>query len=164
MRSLRILLASAAAAATALTTGTASYASQRDEIVGTSSSDDLKGTNRDDVIRGLGGNDAIDGRKGHDILVGGRGDDTITDWLGIAGQQDDGAVDTFRGGAGNDLLYVGPGDTVWAGAGDDRVNGYYLGEGDLVHCGLGKDVLVVNEDLHGLQTDQCEKILVRYAG
>jgi len=25
-------------------------------------------------------------------------------------------------------------------------------------------VLVVNEDLHGLETDQCEKILVKYAG
>jgi Ca2+-binding RTX toxin-like protein len=164
MRSLRLVLASVAAAATVLTTGAASYAAQRDEVTGTSSADDLKGTNGDDVIRGLGGNDAIDGRKGHDVLVGGAGDDSITDWLGIAGQADDGAVDTFRGGTGNDILYVGHGDTVFAGTGDDRVNGYYLGEGDVVHCGPGKDVLVVNEDLHGLQTDQCEKVLVKYAG
>jgi Ca2+-binding RTX toxin-like protein len=163
MRTLHAL--AAALAATTVLTGTApSYAAQRDEVIGTSNADDLKGTNGDDVIRGLGGNDAIDGRKGHDVLVGGAGDDSITDWLGIAGQHDDGAVDTFRGGAGNDLLYVGTGDTVWAGAGDDRVHGYYLGEGDVVHCGLGKDVLVVNEDLHGLATDQCEKILVKYAG
>ena len=73
-------------------------------------------------------------------------------------------MDTFKGGTGNDILYVGHGDTVFAGAGDDRVNGYYLGEGDVVHCGIGKDVLVVNEDLDGLHTDQCEKILVKYAG
>jgi Ca2+-binding RTX toxin-like protein len=138
------------------TTGSA-YAAQRDAITGTSSSDDLTGTNGDDVVRGLGGNDALDGRKGHDVLIGGTGDDTITDWLGIAGQPDDGAVDTFKGGAGNDILYVGPGDTVFAGTGDDRVNGYYLGAGDVIHCGEGKDV-------HGLQTDQCEKILVKYAG
>ncbi len=167
MRTPRVLLASLATA-TVLTIGATSYAAQhvvqRDEVTGTPAADDLKGTNGDDVIRGLGGNDAIDGRKGHDVLVGGAGDDSITDWLGVAGQQDDGAVDTFRGGAGNDLLYVGTGDTVWAGAGDDRVHGYYLGEGDVVHCGLGKDVLVVNEDLHGLHTDQCEKILVKYAG
>jgi Ca2+-binding RTX toxin-like protein len=166
MRTLRLVAAATAAAV--LTSGAASYAvqhlGQRDEVTGTTSADDLEGTNGDDVIRGLGGNDAIDGRKGHDVLVGGAGDDAITDWLGIAGQKDDGAVDTFRGGPGNDLLYVGPGDTVWAGTGDDRVHGYYLGEGDLVHCGLGKDVLVVNEDLHGLATDQCEKILVKYAG
>ena len=63
------------------------------------------------MVRGLGGNDALDGRKGHDVLIGGNpGDDTITDWLGIAGQPDDGAVDTFKGGAGNDILYVGAGD------------------------------------------------------
>ena len=163
MRTLHAL-AAALVVATLTIASTPAYAVQRDEITGTSGSDDLKGTNGDDVIRGLGGNDAIDGRKGHDVLAGGPGDDSITDWLGIAGQQDDGAVDTFRAGAGNDILYVGHGDTVFAGAGDDRVNGYYLGEGDLVHCGLGKDVLVVNEDLHGLQTDQCEKILVKYAG
>ncbi len=167
MRCLPLVLASLAAA-TALTVTTPSsgahVAGQRDEITGTPAADDLKGTNGDDVVRGLGGNDAIDGRKGHDVLIGGAGDDSITDYLGIAGQADDGAVDTFRGGTGNDILYVGHGDTVFAGAGDDRVNGYYLGEGDVVHCGLGKDVLVVNEDLHGLQTDQCEKILVKYAG
>ena len=167
MRTLRTtaaaLLALLISAALVGTAGSA-YAAQRDEITGTSSSDDLKGTNGDDVVRGLGGNDALDGRKGHDVLIGGTGDDTITDWLGIAGQPDDGAVDTFKGGPGNDILYVGPGDTVFAGSGDDRVNGYYLGAGDIIHCGEGKDVLVVNEDLHGLETDQCEKILVKYAG
>ena len=69
------------------------------------------------------------------------------------------------GGAGADAINAGAGkDTVFAGSGDDRVNGYYLGAGDIVHCGEGKDVLVVNEDLHGLETDQCEKILVKYAG
>jgi Ca2+-binding RTX toxin-like protein len=167
MRRLPLVLVSLAAA-TVLTTVTPSYAvphlAQRDEVTGTPAADDLKGTNGEDVVRGLGGNDAIDGRKGHDVLIGGAGDDSITDWLGIAGQADDGAVDTFKGGTGNDILYVGHGDTVFAGAGDDRVNGYYLGEGDVVHCGTGKDVLVVNEDLDGLHTDQCEKILVKYAG
>ena len=83
---------------------------------------------------------------------------------GIAGQPDDGAVDTFRGGAGNDRLYVGHGDTVRAGLGDDKVFGYYLGDGDVVDCGEGSDVLTVNQDLHGLDTIGCEKILVKYAG
>ena len=32
-----------------------------------------------------------------------------------------------QGRRGNDILYVGPGDTVFAGSGDDWVNGYYLG-------------------------------------
>jgi len=164
MRTLRTTAAALLAVASLVGTAGSAYAAQRDEITGTSSSDDLEGTNGDDVVRGLGGNDALDGRKGHDVLIGGTGDDTITDWLGIAGQPDDGAVDTFKGGAGNDILYVGPGDTVFAGLGDDRVNGYYLGAGDVIHCGEGKDVLVVNEDLHGLETDQCEKILVKYAG
>jgi len=167
MRTPRLVFASFAAL-TVLTAVAPSYAaahlSQRDEVTGTPDADDLKGTNGDDVVRGMGGNDAIDGRKGHDVLAGGPGDDSITDWLGIAGQQDDGAVDTFRGGSGSDILYVGHGDTVFAGTGDDRVNGYYLGEGDVVHCGAGKDVLVVNQDIDGLRTDQCEKILVKYAG
>ena len=164
MRTVRLLAAVLVTIATVLTAGAASYAAQRDEITGTEGADDLKGTNGEDVIRGLGGDDAIDGRKGHDVLVGGAGNDQITDWLGIAGQPDDGAVDTFRGGPGDDTLFVGHGDTVWAGAGNDRINGFYLDEGDLVHCGLGKDVLVVNDDLRGLETDQCEKILVKYAG
>ena len=167
MRSLPLVLASLAAA-TVLTVATPSYAAhlagQRDEVTGTPAPTTSRAPTATTSCAGSGGNDAIDGRKGHDVLVGGAGDDSITDWLGIAGQADDGAVDTFRGGTGNDILYVGHGDTVFAGAGDDRVNGYYLGEGDVVHCGLGKDVLVVNEDLHGLQTDQCEKILVKYAG
>jgi Ca2+-binding RTX toxin-like protein len=163
MRTIRLLAVAAVATATALTT-TASYAALREDITGTSAADDLKGTKGADVIRGLAGDDEIDGRKGPDVLVGGAGDDTITDWLGIAGQKDDGAVDTFRGGPGDDTLFVGHGDTVWGGDGNDRINGFYLGEGDLIHCGLGKDVLVVNEDLHGVHTDACEKILVKYAG
>ena len=164
MRALRLLVAGSVAAATLMTATAATYAVQLHEITGTSGVDDLKGTNGEDLIRGLGGDDEIDGKKGHDVLVGGGGNDTITDWLGIAGQQDDGAVDTFRGGSGTDTLFVGHGDTVYAGNGDDRVNGFYLGEGDVVRCGLGKDVLVVNEDLHGLHTDGCEKILVKLAG
>jgi len=157
-------LAAALVVAALVGTGATAYAAQRDEVVGTTGADDLKGTNGDDLIRGLAGNDAIDGRKGHDILIGGAGDDQITDWLGIAGQPDDGAVDTFRGGPGNDTLFVGHGDTVYGGSGEDRINGFYLGEGDVIHCGLDKDVLIVNEDLHGLETDGCEKILVKSAG
>jgi Ca2+-binding RTX toxin-like protein len=164
MRALRLLAAGSVAAATLMTATTASYSLQLDDITGTSGPDNLKGTNGVDLIRGLGGDDQIDGKKGHDVLVGGGGNDRITDWLGIAGQPDDGAVDTFRGGSGNDTLFVGHGDTVWAGAGDDRINGFYLGEGDVVHCGLGKDVLVINVDIHGLQTELCEKILVKSAG
>jgi Ca2+-binding RTX toxin-like protein len=168
MRTLRLIVAAACVSATFLTPMTASYAAppsgQRSEITGTSGDDDIKGTNGPDVIRGLAGDDHIDGRKGHDVLIGGAGNDTITDYLGIAGQKDDKAVDTFRGGPGDDTLFVGHGDTVWGGSGNDTINGFYLGEGDLIHCGLGKDVLIVNEDLHGVQTDACEKILVKYAG
>ncbi|MCW2766615.1 MAG: Hemolysin-type calcium-binding region [Nocardioides sp.] len=148
-------------AALALTIPTA-YAA---DIPGTSGDDVLHGTRGDDTIRGGAGNDVIDGRRGHDVLDGGSGDDRLSDYKGVgSGDPIDTTRDVFRGGPGRDTLSVGHNDVVHAGPGADQVWAYYVGEGDLIDCGAGADVLHLHEDLHGLETRGCETILTEYAG
>jgi RTX calcium-binding nonapeptide repeat (4 copies) len=87
------------------------------------------------------------------------------DHLGVAtGGPLDVTRDVYRGGPGRDTLYVGRNDVVRAGGGRDQVWAYYVGEGDLVDCGAGRDVLHLHEDLHGLETRGCERIVIQSAG
>lgn len=133
---------------------------------GTSGDDTLHGTRGADVLRGLKGDDHLDGRRGADRLYGGRGDDVLTDFLNIGtGGAPSTTRDLYRAGPGDDTLYVGHRDRVHAGRGADHVWAYYVGEDDLVDCGGGDhDVLHLHEDLHGLETRGCERIVIRIAG
>ncbi|HEU4810577.1 MAG TPA: hypothetical protein VFT00_00415 [Nocardioides sp.] len=134
-------------------------------VTGTSGDDTLHGTAGNDTIRGLAGDDRINGRRGSDVISGGPGADRLWDYTGVgSGDTIDISADTFRGGRGPDTLFVGHNDTVHAGPGNDHVWAFYVGEGDVIDCGLGVDVLHLHEDLHGVETRGCEKIVVRYAG
>ena len=133
---------------------------------GTAGDDTIRGTRGDDVLRGLQGDDHLDGRRGKDRLYGGRGDDVLTDFLNIGtGGSPSTTRDVYRAGPGDDTLYVGHRDVVHAGRGADHVWAFYVGAGDLVDCGGGShDVLHLHQDLDGLATRGCEKIVIRVAG
>ena len=119
-------------------------------VTGTSGDDNLHGTAGNDTIRGLAGDDRINGRRGSDEISGGPGNDRLWDYTGVGSVDPiDTSPDTFRGGPGRDTLFVGHNDTVRAGRGNDHVWAFYVGEGDLIDCGLGFDVLHLHEDLHG---------------
>ena len=133
---------------------------------GTASDDRLHGSRGADVLRGLRGDDHLNGRRGADRLYGGRGDDVLMDFLSVGtGGAPSATRDVYRAGPGDDTLYVGHRDVVRAGKGADHVWAFYVGAGDLVDCGAGShDVLHLHEDLHGLETRGCEKIVIRVAG
>jgi Ca2+-binding RTX toxin-like protein len=140
-------------------------ASPSTPIEGTPGNDYLHGTRGDDVIIGRQGDDHIRGWTGSDIIDGGYGNDVLRDWSGVGtGNDIDQSPDVFRGGPGNDTLYVGHNDRVLAGVGDDTVWAYYVGEGDLIDCGPGDDVLHLHQDINGLRTSGCETIVVAIAG
>ena len=78
---------------------------------GTSGNDTLNGTAAGDTIHGLAGDDVIRGLDGSDVLTGGRGRDTIdggngNDVLVMQGAIDLAAGESYRGGAGMDMLKV----------------------------------------------------------
>jgi len=134
-------------------------------IEGTAGADRLPGTRYDDVIFGYRGDDRILGRRGSDVLDGGRGDDVLRAYVGGQGKGVDPHPDVFRGGPGNDRLYVSHGDRVKAGPGDDHVWAYYLDEDtDSIDCGAGFDVLHLHQNLHDLSTLGCEQWDVQIAG
>src|SRR4051812_41668432 len=140
-------------------------ASPANPIVGTPADDYLHGTHADDTIFGSQGNDHIRGWTGADVIDGGFGNDLLRDWMGVGtGGEVDQSRDVFRGGPGNDTLYVGHHDRVDAGVGDDTVWAFYVGEGDLIDCGAGDDVLHLHQDIDGLRTRGCETILIIIAG
>jgi Ca2+-binding RTX toxin-like protein len=134
-------------------------------IHGTPGDDRLSGTLGDDVIHGYRGDDHLWGRRGADTLDGGRGDDVLRAWVGGQGKPIDPGPDIFRGGPGDDALFVSHGDRVKAGPGDDDVWAYYLDEGtDVIDCGSGQDVLHLHQNLPGLSTPGCEVLDVQIAG
>lgn len=86
-----------------------------DGIIGSDWNDTLtgydgQGTDWTNVFYGGAGDDLMDGAAGDDSLYGGADNDTIIGGLG---------ADVIDGGDGNDQLFVGAGDTVTGGAGDD---------------------------------------------
>jgi Ca2+-binding RTX toxin-like protein len=107
-------------------------------ITGTPAADTLVGTADADLIFGQGGPDYIIGREGNDIIFGGQGNDSISgDNMplpnGPFGTSDFGPVPQ-TGTPGNNLIFGGPGDdainagfgadTVFGGAGNDKIVGY----------------------------------------
>ncbi len=124
------------AAITTLLLLTTSAAAPAKSMRGTEKSDKLFGTPRADVIRGLGGSDVIDGRRGRDRLIGGRGADRIV--------ADD-----------RDRVEAGPGrDTVWLTT---------SGAPTRLHCGTGRDTLIVTGTTAAAARKwarSCEKVTV----
>ncbi len=95
-------------------------------------------TDGDDTITGGAGNDVILSGAGQDIVDGGAGDDIIGSSTNVfaainvsAGYVDTTApangdyavygVDVLRGGADNDMIYAGEGDTIDGGTGVDTL-------------------------------------------
>jgi Ca2+-binding RTX toxin-like protein len=134
-----------------------------DEIDGRGGRDDLSGGDGDDAIAGGDGNDRVAGDDGADRLDGGDGaDDLATDRVsdardgrGFVSSEADGAPDTARGGAGRDVLQVGPGDRADAGSGDDLLES--AGRPLALACGSGaRDVV----DTAILVPRDCERVRV----
>ena len=101
-----------------------------DSIYGHTGDDLLAGEDGADLLVGGTGNDSLSGGAGNDSLMGGYGNDSLrggagTDDLdGNAGNDtihadDDDAADFVNGGSGDDLLWLGAGDTASGGDGAD---------------------------------------------
>ncbi|MEA2709715.1 MAG: hypothetical protein QOF78_2316, partial [Phycisphaerales bacterium] len=106
-----------------------------DSLYGNGGNDRLEGGNNSDHMRGNGGRDRMFGGGGNDRLYGG----ASGDWLyGQAGNDqllgeggtdrlygDDGASDTLRGGAGDDLFFTLDGviDQLFGDGGHDTATG-----------------------------------------
>jgi Ca2+-binding RTX toxin-like protein len=123
------------------------------------------GTDGDDVLVGTSGRDVIDGLRGTDIIRGRAGDDELRDHTGVGtSTRIDTTPDAFYGGPGDDEIYSTQHDRVYAGMGDDRVYADYVKRGHVIHCGPGRDVVVLNDDDPGLVLKGCERVRVEYAG
>jgi len=84
-----------------------------------------------DLIRGCRGDDNIAGSTEADTLIGGAGTDVMCASWCVEGTETDFALNTLRGGPGNDHL--------WGSAGDDHL---YGDDGDdLLHGDEGDDFL-----------------------
>lgn len=132
----------------ALSTGSAIYGLDGDDIaIGNAKDDILFGNNGDDFLLGEEGNDLLNGGRQKDFLHGGDGDDRL-----VGGGEDDllyggagkdylsgqSGEDRLVGGEGDDLLYGGVGiDTVIGGNGNDKLADY--DGGDYLTAGEGAD-------------------------
>lgn len=119
-----------------------------DTLAGGEEVDTLFGGPGNDTLEGGNGNDTLEGDSGNDTMIGGNGDDNIKEdlqedeadhlWVSPAlkASPSDGA-DFADGGAGGDLIELGPGDDrglggsggdlMRGGSGNDELDG---GEGD----------------------------------
>ena len=121
------------------------------ELRGGSGNDTILGGNGADTLDGGNGDDALRGETGADLLIGGAGNDTLNADVGTGSR--------LIGGEGNDWLTGAPGsaDTLDGGNGLDVV--FYenasgpatidLGVGIAFGPGLGTDVLIGVENVHG---------------
>jgi hypothetical protein len=161
-RTIRILLAGHAVAASALALPPATAALHTASLAqtprgctvrGTAADDALVGTAGDDVICGLGGDDKVRGARGHDLVYGDRGNDSLSGGTGN---------DRLGGGSGSDILSGGFGrDRLNGGAGRDRLFAVD-GQPDRAACGTGRDV--VHADRFDLVAVSCEIVRWRRAG
>src|SRR5205085_5742384 len=84
--------------------------------------DYVEGGGGNDRFIGMGGDDVLIGLVGGDILDGGDGNDELYAYDKYTGVDDGTEIDTLTGGAGNDLLSFGYGDSADGGAGTDRLS------------------------------------------
>jgi VCBS repeat-containing protein len=104
-------------------------------INGTEGDDELYGSMDSDIINGLGGADTLNGGYGNDQLHGDAGDDTLY------GQDGD---DTLDGGDGNDYLWDSDGvNSFQGGAGDDIIELWNNATQAVIDGGSGDDWITV---------------------
>ncbi len=93
-----------------------------DSLAGGEDNDSLQGGTGADALHGGLGDDTLLGGAGADTLFGGPGNDVLTGLVDnpeTAATGDADAGDYLNGGAGDDLIVAGQGDTVSGGAGAD---------------------------------------------
>jgi Ca2+-binding RTX toxin-like protein len=132
-------------------------------INGTDQPDYLNGTAGNDTINGLGGNDYLKGGTGNDYLDGGIGNDVLE------GSDDSNGLDTFAGGADDDVYGIynsatvivenadGGTDTVWTAVNyalTNNIENMYL-VGDIAGTGNDDNNLIIgygvgNNTIYGL--------------
>ncbi len=117
----------------------------KNTLTGGDGNDALFGDEEDDQLNGEKGDDLIAGYNGKNLLIGGIGKDTIhggehnsTVYAGEGSGKgygsDDGNVDEAIGGDGAEKFYVGQGDKVWGGLGNDTI--YAINAEHLYACNL----------------------------
>jgi Ca2+-binding RTX toxin-like protein len=135
--------------------GTFTGGTADDSYVGSADPDQATGGGGNDVLIGLGGNDRLDGGAGDDtlqggdhddILIGGAGQDNLSGgngsdqlysdsvdpnfggWISYPGISLDvsSETDTLNGGAGDDYLFAGYGDSVDGGTNDSFGDRLYI--------------------------------------
>ncbi|WP_296169951.1 calcium-binding protein, partial [uncultured Brevundimonas sp.] len=133
-----------------------SGATYGDGIDGADGDDTLYGGAGRDVILGGEGVDLIDGGDGNDILYhDGDGLDVTVTFLPPENQfgspiparvflaqdrrAEDGAADTINGGAGNDFIYLGVGDSADGGIGTDTVEVNFRGRTTALNLNMSAD-------------------------
>ncbi|WP_268877121.1 calcium-binding protein [Derxia lacustris] len=142
------------------------YANQgRDTLDGGIGDDELYGGADNDSLLGGDGRDTLYGGSGNDTLDGGVGDDQLwsaryndSNLYSDAVEDAATAVNTLRGGIGNDTLTGGAGiDLLYGGGDNDQIYGYagndqLLGEGnaDNLDGGDGDDTLAGGSGLDSL--------------
>ena len=132
-----------------------------DTIVGRDGDDNLHGGQGADTLSAGAGPDHVSGGSGVDTVRGEDGDDQVS------GGEDDNAVDTVEGGAGNDVLVGQPVSTFDGGAGTDvlRLMETYAGDDYLeqpatvdlaagtASSSAGQGVVRLVEDVAGGETE-----------
>jgi Ca2+-binding RTX toxin-like protein len=93
-----------------------------DDLTMGASNDEVASGPGDDRIFGVQGNDFLEGQAGGDYLDGGDGNDRLYAYEEYIGVDDGAEIDTLKGGAGDDLLSIGYGDSADGGTGTDRLS------------------------------------------
>lgn len=93
-----------------------------DDITLGAGNDEVASGEGDDRILGMQGNDFLEGQVGGDYLDGGDGNDRLYAFDEYIGVDDGAEIDTLKGGAGDDLLSIGYGDSADGGTGTDRLS------------------------------------------
>ena len=158
MRRLVLLLA-AMASALVVVGGVALAATK----IGTDDPDTIMGTKGPDTLVGKGGSDWIDGRGGKDVIRGGPGNDNpLSPSIGML--EGGPGADVIWGGPGIDMMSDGPWpgdsavDTLRGGDGNDDLLTYNRPAArDIVNCGAGgRDSAEV--DRKDVVRNNCEKV------
>lgn len=121
-----------------------------DRLIGGKSSDAIDAGAGDDYIEGAAGNDRLQGGKNKDVIYGNRGKDEIVDKQGAfnyleGGKDNDhitsgGSRNTVSAGRGDDIVDSLGIDTIYTGAGKDKVNDLG-GRKDTIYAQTGEDTI-----------------------
>jgi Ca2+-binding RTX toxin-like protein len=96
--------------------------SGNDDVTLAGGNDTIEAGEGNDRVVAMGGDDRIEGQWGGDYLDGGDGNDQIYAYDDYIAVDDGSEIDTLKGGAGNDLLSFGWGDSADGGSGIDRLS------------------------------------------